>query len=178
MQLSQYRLERLRQHLCLPSGRSDPDSAATHPRLQGSPRPGGSMGPSGSMVALSPPAGQRSPPSADDPVSVLRPRPGLLQVGDLRSLDRLSFLRRALLASRPAAVVDTLLASYRPSSQRQQEVAWTAFRRWLPLDRSTVTKDDVLALLQYLFSSRSLAPTTILNYRAAFAMALRGGFFS
>ena len=176
LQLSQYRLEWLRQHLCVPSGRSDPDSAATHPRLQRSPRPGGSMGPTGSLVALSPPAGQRSPPSADDPVPVLRPRPGLPQVGDLRSLDRLSFLRRALLASRPAAVVDTLLASYRPYSQRQQEVAWTAFRRWLPLDRSTITKDDVLAFLQYLFSSKFLAPTTILNYRVALQWHLEEAF--
>ena len=176
LQLSQYRLERLRQHLCVPSGWSDPDSAATHPWLQRLSRPGGSMGPTGSLVALSPPTGTRSPPSSDDPVTVLRPRPGLPQVGDLRSLDSLSFLRRALLASRPAAVVDTLLASYRPSSQRQQEVAWTAFRRWLPLDRSTVTKDDVLAFLQYLFSSKSLAPATILNYRAAFQWPLEEAF--
>ena len=176
LQLSQYRLERLLQHLCVPSSRSDPDSADTHPQLQRSPRPGGSMGPSGPLVAPSPPAGQRSPSSADDPVPVLRPRPGLPQVGDLPSLDCLSFLRRALLASRPAAVVDMLLASYRPSSQRQQEVAWTAFCRWLPLDRSSVTKDDVLAFLQHLFSSRSLTPATILNYRAALQWPLEEAF--
>ena len=115
LQLSQYRLERLRQHLRVPSSRSDPDSAATHPWLQRSPRPGGSMGPSGSMVAPSPPSGQRSPPSADNPVPVLRPRPGLPQVGDLRSLDRLSFLWRALLASHPVAVVGPLLASTCPT---------------------------------------------------------------
>ena len=175
LQLSQYRLERLRQHLCVPSGRSAPDSAATHPRLQRSPHPGGSMGPSGSLVALSPPAGLRSPPSADDPVSVLRPRPGLPQVGDLRSLDRLSFLRRALLASRPAAVVDTLLASYRPSSQRQQEVAWTAFRLVTsgPLDGHQRRRPCLPAVL---FSSRSLAPTTILNYRAALQWPLEEAF--
>ena len=134
------------------------------------------MGLPGPMVAPSPPAGQRSPTSADDPVPILRARPGLPQVGDLCTLDRLSFLRRALLASRPAEVVDTLLACYRPSSQRQQEVAWTAFRHWLPRDRSSVTKDDVLAFLQYLFSTRSLAPTTILNYRAALQWPLEEAF--
>ena len=91
-------------------------------------------------------------------------------------MDRISFLRRALLTSRPAAVVDTLLASYRPSSQWQQEVAWTAFRHWLPLDRSTVTKNDVLAFLQDLFSTRSLAPSTILNYRAALQWPLEEAF--
>ena len=86
------------------------------------------------------------------------------------------FLRTALLASRLAEVVDTLLACYRPSSQRQQEVAWTAFRHWLPRDRSSVTKDDVLAFLQYLFSARSLAPTSILNYRAALQWPLEEAF--
>ena len=156
LQLSQFRLERLRQHLRVSASRADSHTAPTHPRLQRPSCAGGSLGPPRSLVALSPPARSGPPPSADDPVPTLRTRPGLPQVGDLRTLDRISFLRRALLASRPAAVVDTLLASYRPSSQRQQEVAWTAFRRWLPLDRSTVTKDDVLAFLQHLFSTRSL----------------------
>ena len=84
---------------------------------------------------------------------------------------------RALLASRPAAVVDTLLASYRPSSQRQQEVAWDSLSSLVyPSTVSLVTKDDVLAFLQYLFSSRSLAPTTILNYRAALQWPLEEAF--
>ena len=51
-----------------------------------------------------------------------------------------------------------------------------AFRRWLPLDRSTVTKDDVLAFLQYLFSTKSLAPNTILNYRASLQWPLEEAF--
>ena len=176
LQLSQYRLERLRQHLRVSSSRSDSDPPATHPRLPRSPDPGGSMGLPGPVVAPPLTTGQRPPTSADDSVPVLRTRPGLPQVGDLRTLDRLSFLRRALLASRPAEVVNTLLACYRPSSQRQQEVAWTAFRHWLPRDRSSVTKDDVLAFLQYLFSARSLAPTTILNYRAALQWPLEEAF--
>ena len=48
------------------------------------------------------------------------------------------------------------------------------FRHWLPLDRSTVTKDDVFAFLQDLFSTRSLAPSTIMNYRAALPLVLIG----
>ena len=134
------------------------------------------MGPTRSLVALSPPASSRPPTPADDTIPTLRTRPGLPQVGDLRTLDRISFLRRVLLTSRPAAVVDTLLASYRPSSQRQQEVAWTAFRHWLPLDRSTFTKDDVLAFLQHLFSTQSLAPSTLMNYRAALQWPLEEAF--
>ena len=176
LQLSQFRLERLRQHLRVSASRADSHTAPTHPRLQRPSCAGSSLGPPRSLVALSPPARSGPPPSADDPIPTLRTRPGLPQVGDLRTLDRISFLRRALLASRPAAVVDTLLASYRPSSQRQQEVASTAFRRWLPLDRSTVTKDDVLAFLQHLFSTRSLAPSTLLNYRAALQWPLEEAF--
>ena len=176
LQLSKFRLERLRQHLRVSASRTDSDTATTHPRLQRTSCAGGSLGPTRSLVALSPPARSGPPASADDSIPTLRTRPGLPQVGDLRTLDRISFLRRALLASRPAAVVDTLLASYRPSSQRQQEVAWTAFRRWLPLDRSTVTKDDVLAFLQHLFSTRSLAPSTLLNYRAALQWPLEEAF--
>ena len=147
LQLSKFRLERLRQHLCVSTGRTNPDSAATHPRLQRSSRTSGSLRPIRVLVAVSPPAGTRPPPPADDAIPILRTRPGLPQVGDLRALDRISFLRQALLTSRPAVVIDTLLASYHLSSQRQQEVAWTAFHRWLPLDRSTVTKDDILAFL-------------------------------
>ena len=176
LQLSQYRLERLRQHLRVSSSRSDSVPPTTHPRLPRSPGPGGSMGLPGPMVAPPLTTGQRPPTPTDDSVPVLRTRPGLPQVGDLRTMDRLSFLRRALLASRPPEVVDTLLACYRPSSQRQQEVAWTAFRHWLPRDRSSVTKDDVLAFLQYLFSARSLAPNTILNYRAALQWPLEEAF--
>ena len=176
LQLSKFRLELLCQHIRVSASRADSDTAPTHPRLQRTSCAGGSLGPPRSLVALSPPARSGPPTSADDPIPTLRTRPGLPQVGDLRTLDRISFLRRALLASRPAAVVDTLLASYRPSSQRQQEVAWTAFRRWLPLDRSTVTKDDVLAFLQHLFSTRSLAPSTLLNYRAALQWPLEEAF--
>ena len=176
LQLSKFWLERLRQHLCVPASRTDSDSAATHPRLQRTSCAGGSLGPTRTLVAFSPPAGSRPPAPADDAIPTLRTRPGLPQVGDLRAMDHISFLRRALSTSCPAAVVDTLLASYRPSSQRQQEVAWTAFRRWLPLDRSTVTKDDVLAFLQDLFSTRSLAPRTILNYRATLQWPLEEAF--
>ena len=96
LQLSQYRLERLRQHLRVSSSRSDSDPPATHPRVPRSPGSGGSMGLPGPVVAPPLAAGQRSPTSADDPVPVLRTRPGLPQVGDLRTLDRLSFLRRTL----------------------------------------------------------------------------------
>ena len=72
LQLSQYRLERLRQHLRVSSSRSDSDPPATHPRIPRSPGSGGSMGLPGPVVAPPLAAGQRPPTSADDPVPVLR----------------------------------------------------------------------------------------------------------
>ena len=91
LQLSQYRLERLRQHRHVSSSRSDSDPPATHPRIPRSPGSGGSLGLPGPLVAPPLAAGQRSLTSADDPVPVLRTRPGLPQAGDLRTLDCLSF---------------------------------------------------------------------------------------
>ena len=91
LQLSQYRLERLRQHLRVSSSRSDSDPPATHPRIPRSPGSGGSIGLPGPLVAPPLAAGQRSLTSEDDSVPVLRTRPGLPQVGDLRTLDCLSF---------------------------------------------------------------------------------------
>ena len=95
LHLSQYRLERLRQHLRVSSSRSDSDPPATHPRIPRSPGYGGSMGLPGPVVAPPLAAGQRSPTSADDLVPVLQTRPGLPQVGDLRTLDRIFLFTEA-----------------------------------------------------------------------------------
>ena len=176
LQLSKFQLERLRQHLCVPTGRTNPNSAALI------------RGYRGRLVLVDP----WDPHAPWLPFLLQQARDHLHlwttpfqfcgrgqvfhRLGTFARWTAFLFLRRALLTSRPAAVVNTLLASYRPSSQRQQEVAWNAFRRWLPQDRSTVTKDDVLAFLQDLFSTRSLAPTTILNYRAALQWPLEEAF--
>ena len=123
MQLSQYRLERLREHLRIPACRVNSSSAATHPGVPGPPGPCSTLGP-GSALAAVPSATCTGPPSSlGHPISILRPRPDVPQAGDIRTMDRISFLRQALLTSRPVDVVDMLLACYRSSSCRQQEVA-------------------------------------------------------
>ena len=91
-------------------------------------------------------------------------------------MDRLPFLRPALLASRPAAIVDTLLAKYRCSSTQQQQVAWTAFQQWFPQTATTVSRDDILCFLHYLFSDKGLAPHTTVNYRSALQWPLEEAF--
>ena len=134
------------------------------------------LGPSSSLVSVSTAALTRPPPPLNSPLSVLRGGPGLPLVGDLRQMDRFSFLRRALLASRPAAVVDTILTCYCPSTYRQQEVTWAAFQRWLPRTNATVSKDVVLCFLQDLFKTNPLCPALSLNHRAVLHWPLEEAF--
>ena len=122
LQLSRYRLEQLRKHLCLPSSRSHSEHGSPHPELLRPPSVIRPVGLLGDMAAILTAARQRPPSLTDDTRPVLRSQPSLPQVGDLHQMDRLPFFLRALLASHPAAIFDTLLAKYRRSSTRQQQV--------------------------------------------------------
>ena len=162
--------------LHVPACRVNSSSAATQPGVPGPPGPCCTLGPCSALAAV-PSATCTGPPSSlGHPISILRPRPGVPQAGDIRTMDRISFLRQALLTSRPVDIVDTLLACYRSSSRRQQEVAWSAFQRWLPLTCSIVSRVEVLQFLQFLFSVKHLAPSTIVNYRAALQWPLEEAF--
>ena len=133
------------------------------------------MRPKRTLTTTPPATGERTPTPAHSTIPDRRCRPCLPQVRDLRQMDRISSLRRALLASRPPQIVTTLLSKYMQSSQKQQ-VAWKAFQRWLPLNNTTITKNDVLCFLQSLFSEKSLAPLTIMSYRAAIQWPLEEPF--
>ena len=158
------------------SSRPVAEPAATHPGLSRSTGVGRALGSCSHMVAVPSATGARSPSPPDSSLPVLRSRPGLPQVGDLHQIDCLSFLRQALLASRPAAVVETILASYRQLSHRQHEVPWATFQRWLPVTNSTVSKDDVLSFLQFLFCREVPFSTHRCELQAGLAMALGGSF--
>ena len=176
LQLSRYRLERIRQHLRFSTNQHDTQTNSPHPQLSGTVGADCPMGPNRTLATTPPTTSKRTPTPAHSTLPDLRCRPCLPQVRDLRQMDRISFLRRALLASRPPQIVTTLLAKYRQSSQKQQQVAWKAFQRWLPSNNTTITKNDVLCFLQSLFSEKSLAPRTIMSYRAAIQWPLEEAF--
>jgi integrase len=94
----------------------------------------------------------------------------------LRSLDRVHFLRAIYSDSLSNRTATALATSYRPSSQRQAEVAWKAFKSWLPHGTRTVTKNTVIEFLSHLFFDRKLSPRTILGYRSSLALPLRLAF--
>ena len=91
-------------------------------------------------------------------------------------MDRVSFLRKQLSSKHSSQVTDTILAAFRPSSVRQQEVAWRHFKQWLPATALDITIETVLNFLHHLFSSSSLSPTTINNYKNSLAWPLNLGF--
>ena len=69
------------------------------------------MGPNRTLTTTPPATGERTPTPAHSTIPDLRCRPCLPQVRDLRQMDRISFLQRALLASRPPQIVTTLIRS-------------------------------------------------------------------
>ena len=89
----------------------------------------------------------------------------------LRSLDRVSFLRLAYGFIYPPPVVDSLIAAYRLSSNRQFEAGWKAFQRWLPEDTPEVTKPVFLSFLVSL-KDLGLSHHTALSYRNSLKIPL------
>ena len=94
----------------------------------------------------------------------------------LRALGRSDFLRAIFRKNYSFPTAKLLAASYRPSSQRQAEVAWKSFKAWLPSSLLSISQSRVLDFLTYLFNIRKLSPRTIMSYRASLALPLKTGF--
>ena len=91
LQLSRYRLEQLRKHLRLPSSRSHTEPATAYPGVPQSSGLDRPLGPCDPLVSVSAAALMGSPPPQNRPISVLRGRPGLPLVGDLRQMTAFLF---------------------------------------------------------------------------------------
>ena len=155
------------------------------PVTSGSPTPhhvqrqgdsGGALGPLNTVVPSTPTTRQRSPPPDHGGVSTLPPREGCPLIEALQKMDRISFLRHILLQNSSADVVETMIASYRKSSNHQHEVAWTALKNWLSPLVNVITVQTMLDFFQYLFAIRKLAPNTIMNYRNSLSWPLKEAF--
>lgn len=73
-------------------------------------------------------------------------------------------------------VARDIVQAYRPSTRKQQEVAWRAWQDWLIRTGEVVSKSSVLRFLRYIFHTKRLAASTTLCYRAALAFPLSLAF--
>ena len=86
-------------------------------------------------------------------------------------------MRHVLQRTLSVDVVETMLASYRTSSNRQHEVAWTAWKSWLSCNNvNVITPQTMLQFFQHLFVSKNLAPNTIANYKNSLSWPLKAAF--
>lgn len=94
----------------------------------------------------------------------------------LREMDRLQFLKTYYSLAFNKKVANTMVRAYRPSSTRQAETAWRAFKSWLPRNVTILRKKHMLAFLTYLNDVKKLAPRTILGYRNSLSEPIKKAF--
>ena len=175
-QRSRHRLAKLRQLLRLPTRQPHSPTHSSSPPFSREGSPGRPLATTGHVVPSTPPPLQSSSSPTHDSLPRLPERPGPPLIRALRSLDRISFLRHILQSSRPPTVVNSLLAAYRRSSNRQHEVAWRAFQHWLPPQTSSISVEVILSFLQHLFDQKRLAPHTIHCYFLSLKWPLQRAF--
>ena len=175
-QRSQHRLAHSREILHVPSHQYDPSPSSQSCKGFGLRRPGCSMGSPGSVVSSPSAVISGSSLTQNHSIPGYRSGESVSQVGDIRQLDRISFLRKHLYKTHSQAVADTIIAGFRDSSLKQQEVAWRAFQRWLPQDTVEVTLTTVLQSLFTLFTDTELTPSTINSYKSSLSWPLNLAF--
>ena len=153
-----------------------PSGAAETSSLQGQGDFSGALGSVGHMVPCPSANGLRPPSPANDSISTLSGGEDSTLIEAVQEMDRLQFLKMILLKKSSENVVNTMLASYRQSSNNQHEVAWKAWKNWLPPIVNVITLQTMLEFFHYLFEVRKLAPNTIMNYRNSLAWPLKEAF--
>ena len=138
---------------------------------------GGSVGSHSNVVPCPATVSPRSSPPPHPSISALSEGQGHPLLPSVQQMDRLCFLRFILQQNLSEDVVTTMLASYRTSSNRQHEVAWSAWKSWLhEKNVNVITVQTMLQFFQYLFASKKLAPHTISNYKNSLSWPLKEGF--
>ena len=136
--LSKYRLEPLWVLLSVSSSGHASATPTPYPLVQvavGDMGRRDSVAPTRPVVSSVVTEGGRPPPPAGDSLSADGRGDRVALIRSLRMLDRTAFWRQVLGARGPARAVSTLLAAFRPSSQRQHDLAWRTFQAWLPVNR-------------------------------------------
>ena len=170
------RLEQIPVDLSIPTDQSHSSNPPASHNIQGEGDSGGTLGPLNTVVPCATTTGQRPPTSSHGGIPALPPGESHPLLRHLKTMDRLPFLRLILLKTSSEQVVETMLASYRKSSNDQHEVAWTALKNWLSPLVNVITVQTMQNFFQYLFDVRKLAPNTIMNYRNSLSWPLKEAF--
>ena len=163
-QCTSSRLEQVPITVCLPTCQPHTTTSTTTILLPRPSYPSRSLAASGSMAADSPSTCEGPSPSPHRSIPDVPLREGDTLLRQLRTMDRIPFLREVLSRQYQPPVVEAMLHSYRASSTRQQEVAWKALQSWLPPDALSLTRDILLSFFVFLSRTKRLAPSTIQNY--------------
>lgn len=95
----------------------------------------------------------------------------------IQSLSRIHFLNLAYSKIHSSSVAASLTKAYRPSTNKQQQLAWKKFQDFIQKHEITsISTTTVLEFLRETFALSNLSPKTILTYRAALAEPLRVAF--
>ena len=165
-------LERVQQHLHLPSSERDSSGDKETPEVSRQRSSYSSESTDGILVSL--PDSTRHQArghvgGATESSGIM----GKMRTDALRRMDRLSFLGMIYGEQYPPDVANALLSSYRDSSNHQFESGWRAFKAWLPSEVAIVTKSVFLSFLVHL---RKCSYHTALGYRNALKIPLDVAF--
>ena len=95
----------------------------------------------------------------------------------LLSLSRLDFLKDLYEKVHGEDVARRLCKAHRSSTCNQYEIGWKKFQIWLESNgHPDICNSTVLKFLEFIFSSNSYSPRTILSYRTALSLPLKLAF--
>jgi len=167
------RLESLGSDLCVPA-EEFPDGSTTETSVIPVPWSNNYSKPSICPVVSQHSSAQQEISSSSPPTMSNSTRSS--RILQLRSMDRVEFLRCVWTEKHGAAVANRLVQAYRTSTSRQFQSAWKSFQSWLPEETPNLSKKTVLEFLLFLQDVRHLQPRTILVYRSALSLPLSLGF--
>ena len=91
-------------------------------------------------------------------------------------MDRVSFMRSVISEEVGEDVAQRVIAGKRPSTLKQQQVAWSAFQKWLEDNpNEDISIASFLKFFIFLKDIKNLNPVTVMNYRSYLALPFKIG---
>ena len=173
---SNTRLEQISGNIPLPTGKSN-TTDSTNPTVLQRPRSDDhTVETNGTVVPNTSNSSQRSSTLTRLRITNSPRYIALQRLRDLRSMDRVEFLKHVWTHKFDKITASNLIKSYRVSSTKQFQSVWKSFQKWLPEKIKLLKKVHVLRFLIWLHKKKGLSSKTVLSYRGALALPLRVGF--